>query len=79
MDKPLGTLEIIKSQRDRLAVAYHDLQVEHTLLKESLRMTSELLETLQASEAMKRQVAEFEQPMINKVGLADHAVTDASA
>ena len=33
MDNALTPLEIIKSQRDSLAVAYHDLQVELALLK----------------------------------------------
>lgn len=73
MDRQLGTLEIVKSQRDGLAVAYHDLQVEHTLLKESLVLTNKLLEIANAK------IAELDWSVNNVVDIADHAAIDAAA
>jgi hypothetical protein len=73
MDNPLASLEIIRSQRDGLAVAYHDLQVEHTLLKEALKRTNELLEIARG------RVTELETPATAQVEIASDADTDAAA
>lgn len=36
-------IELIRAQRNSVAAAYHDLQVEHTLLKTALQDTLEKL------------------------------------
>jgi len=73
MDLPLEALTIIRSQRDSLAAAYHDLQVEYTMLKESLKRTHELLERAKA------RIMELEAPVNTEGNLASHAATDAAA
>ncbi len=73
MDRVSSALEIIRSQRDSLAASYHDLQVEHIMLKESLTLTSKLLETAKA------RISELEDPVNAEGNLASHAATDASA
>jgi|KBSMisStaDraftv2_1062788.scaffolds.fasta_scaffold01293_5 hypothetical protein len=73
MDNALTPLEIIKSQRDSLAVAYHDLQVELALLKNSLTQTNQLLEMARA------RIFELETPATGFVKIASHAATDAAA
>lgn len=73
MDNSLTPREIIKSQRDSLAVAYHDLQVEHTMLKESLKQTNDLLTKAKA------RIFELETPATGFVKISNDAVTDAAA
>lgn len=78
MQIPPSPLAIIRSQRDSLAVAFHDLQVEHTLLKDSLRQTNELLDAARAG------IDELESRLkstgyLGSVEIASDADTDAAA
>ncbi len=80
MDKPLTPLEIIASQRDSLAVAFHNSQVEIALLKQSLQQTNELLESERARIAdMEPRIAKLENRLLQTVDIAGDADTAAAA